>query len=80
MKYLPTYTGKHDHTYLEAVDIPFSFEHAQGRETDRMPAEPIHFCLTHGNMDYGFNTAPRRRLIILLDDGLEVEISHGDKR
>ena len=45
-----------------------------------MPAEPIHFRLTHGNMDYGFNTALRRRLIILLDDGLEVEISHGYKR
>tara|TARA_Y100001933_G_C18974589_1_gene554071 strand:+ start:1377 stop:1514 length:138 start_codon:yes stop_codon:yes gene_type:complete len=45
-----------------------------------MPAEPIHFRLTHGNTDYGFKTAPRRRLIILLDNGLEVEISHGDKR
>ena len=45
-----------------------------------MPAEPINFRLTHGNMDYAFNTAPRHRLIILLDNGLEVEISHGDKR
>ena len=80
MKHLPTYTGKHDHTYLEAVDIPFSFEHAQGRETDLVPAESIHFRLTYGNTDYGFYIAPHRRLIILLDGSLEVETGHGDKR
>lgn len=58
MKYLPTYTRKHDHTHTEAVDIPFSFEQAQGRETNLVPAESIHFRLTHGNTDYGFYIAP----------------------
>ncbi len=80
MKYLRTYTGEDDHTYFEEVDLPFSFERAQGRETDLMSAESIHFRLTPGNMDYDFHTAPRRRLIILLDGGLEVETGHGDKR
>ena len=80
MKYTRTYSGPDGHSHFEDVEIPFTTERAHGRETDLLPASSIHFRRTPGTMNYDFHTAPRRRLIIMLDGDLEVETGLGDVR
>tara|TARA_B100000676_G_scaffold311199_1_gene380199 strand:- start:752 stop:1501 length:750 start_codon:yes stop_codon:yes gene_type:complete len=80
LKYQRTYTGEDGHTHFEEVDVPYTVERGQGRETDLLPAASIHFRVTPGTMNYSFHTAPRRRLIVMLSGALEVETGLGEKR
>lgn len=78
--YTRTYTGADGHTHFEDVAVPLPHERGQGRESDVLPAHSIHFRHSAGGMSLAFHNAPRRRLIIIRNGGLEVETGLGDKR
>lgn len=52
---------------------PFQF-------TDPIPAMTIGFRWTPGDFETGWHAAPRRRFLIVLSGGLEIEIGSGERR
>ena len=78
--YTRTYTGADGHTHFEDVTVPLPHARSQGHESDVLPAHSIHFRHSAAGMSLAFHNAPRRRLIIIRNGGLEVETGLGEKR
>ncbi|MCG8693479.1 MAG: hypothetical protein MI806_19930 [Minwuiales bacterium] len=60
--------------------IPFAAGGAPFRLTRPMPATAISFRWTPGDFDFDFHPAPRRRLVLVTEGGLEITVGSGEIR
>lgn len=60
--------------------IPFEIVEDQHAMSSLIPAVSVSFRWTQGEFDFGFHRAPRRRLVIALEGGLECETTDGEIR
>jgi uncharacterized cupin superfamily protein len=67
-------------TCFEEEDIPLSAAGNAHAKSEKFEAKHISFRWTPGHFDMDFHLAPRRRLVLLLEGGLEVETSDGEIR
>lgn len=65
---------------FEDAEIPYTNLHPHGAETDVLPAQAIAFVWTRSDFALDFHAASRRRLIIVLDGGMEIEDGRGECR
>jgi hypothetical protein len=65
---------------FKETEIPFHNIHAHGAETEVFPAKEVAFVWTPADFAKGFHTASRRRLILVLDGQMEIEVGQGDHK
>ena len=74
------YADENGDTHFEDRVLPLTDSGPIGWLSESMPVKDIIFRKVIPTYDYAFHTAPQRQFIILLDVGIEVETSLGDKR
>ncbi|NEU10135.1 hypothetical protein GZH53_17560 [Flavihumibacter sp. R14] len=74
------YADENGDTHFEALSMPLTASGPIGYLSESMPVKNIIFRKVEPDYDYTFHTAPHRQFIVLLDVGIEVETSLGDKR
>ena len=60
--------------------LPFTGMLDAMRMTGTLPATSLSFRLTPGTFDFDFHLAPRRRLVLVLEGGLEIVVGAGERR
>jgi hypothetical protein len=74
------YTDENGDSHFEDISRPLDPEGEIGFLSDPEVAESIIFRKVVPTYDYDFHTAPDRQYIFLLDGGIEIETSLGEKR
>jgi hypothetical protein len=74
------YADENGDTHFEDLSMPLTASGPIGYLSESLPVKNIIFRKVEANYDYSFHTAPHRQFIILLDVGIEIETSLGDKR
>jgi hypothetical protein len=74
------YSDNNGESHFEDIRIPLHDAGAIGLLSETLPAKGIIFRVVDSTYDYDFHTAPQRQYIILLDGGIEIETSLGEKR
>lgn len=74
------YAGDDGHSRFEDIELPLKSAGEIGRLSEAVKAKEIIFREVPAGYDYDFHTAPQRQYIILLDGGVEIESSLGEKR
>jgi len=67
-------------SHFEDLTIPLKSNGSIGFLSDEEPVKSIIFREVEAGYDYDFHNAPQRQYIILLDGGVEIETSLGEKR
>ena len=67
-------------SHFEDLTIPLKGNGSIGFLSDEEPVKGIIFREVEAGYDYDFHNAPQRQYIILLDGGVEIETSLGEKR
>ncbi|ANH80155.1 hypothetical protein A8C56_03385 [Niabella ginsenosidivorans] len=80
MKITRIYSDEQGHSYFEDVEIPLEYQGAIGSLSERFPVKILQFRKVPADYDYTFHCAPQRQYIVLLDGGVEIETSLGEKR
>lgn len=74
------YSDGNGDSHFEDVHIALKDAGNIGRLSAALPASSIVFREVEPAYDYDFHTAPQRQYIVLLDGGIEIETSLGEKR
>ena len=74
------YADENGDTHFEDRSLPLTDSGPIGWLSESMPVKDVIFRKVIPTYDYTFHRAPQRQFIILLDVGIEVETSLGDKR
>jgi len=74
------YADENGDTHFEDRSVALNDAGPIGYLSENLPVKEIIFRKVIPTYDYAFHTAPQRQFIILLDVGIEVETSLGDKR
>jgi hypothetical protein len=74
------YSDAHGDSRFEDVLIPLKSKGEIGFLSDEEPVKGIIFREVPPSYDYDFHNAPQKQYIILLDGGVEIETSTGEKR
>lgn len=74
------YSDANGDSHFEDRVIPLQDKGDIGFLSDEVPARGIIFREVAPSYDYDFHNAPQRQYIILLDGGVEIETSLGEKR
>jgi hypothetical protein len=74
------YTDKNGDSRFENLTVPLNDKGDIGFLSDEEPVKGIIFREVLPSYDYDFHNAPQRQYIILLDGGVEIETSLGEKR
>jgi hypothetical protein len=67
-------------SHFESRSIPLKDGGTIGMLSEGLPVKEIIFREVLPEYDYDFHNAPQRQYIILLDGGIEIETSLGEKR
>lgn len=74
------YADANGDSHFEDISIPLIDAGHIGFLSEKMPASGIIFREVIPTYDYDFHNAPSRQYIVLLDGGIEIETSLGEKR
>lgn len=74
------YADENGDTHFDSLEIPYSSSSVIGKLSDRIDAGSIIFREVESSYDYDFHTAPQKQYVVLLDGGIEIETSLGEKR
>jgi len=74
------YSDDTGESHFEDLTIPLKSNGDIGFLSDTEPVKGIIFREVAASYDYDFHNAPQRQYIILLDGGVEIETSLGEKR
>ena len=74
------YSDENGDTHFEDIAIPLQDAGTIGKLSAPLPACNIIFRQVVESYDYTFHNAPHKQYILLLDGGIEIETSLGDKR
>ncbi|WP_436833674.1 hypothetical protein [Parapedobacter sp. DT-150] len=74
------YSDEHGDSRFETVAYPLTDAGPIGYLSERYPVKEIIFRRVRPDYDYAFHNAPQQQFIVLLDVGVEIETSAGEKR
>ncbi|WP_300491496.1 hypothetical protein [Flavobacterium sp.] len=74
------YSDENGESHFEDFEVPLHNNGIIGFLSDEKTVKSIVFREVSPSYDYDFHTAPDRQYIILLDGGVEIETSLGEKR
>ena len=74
------YSDEKGDSHFEDIEIPMKNAGDIGSLSTALPVKGIIFREVEPSYDYDFHNAPQKQYIILLDGGIEIETSLGDKR
>jgi len=74
------YSDENGESHFEDFQVPLKNYGAIGFLSDDQPVKSIVFREVEPSYDYDFHNAPDRQYIILLEGGVTIETSLGDKR
>ena len=74
------YSDTNGNSHFEDFEVPLNNKGDIGFLSDDEPAKSIVFREVAPSYDYDFHNAPDRQYIILLEGGVEIETSLGEKR
>ena len=74
------YSDAKGESHFEDIMIPMEKAGEIGNLSEALPAKSIIFREVEPTYDYDFHNAPQKQYIILLDGGIEIETSLGEKR
>ena len=74
------YSDENGESHFEDFEVPLKNNCDIGFLSDDEPVKSIVFREVLPSYDYDFHNAPDRQYIVLLDGGVEIETSLGEKR
>jgi hypothetical protein len=74
------YSDSKGDTRFEDITIPLNETGEIGMLSERMPVKSIMFREVEAAYDYNFHNAPQKQYLILIDGGIEIETTLGEKR
>lgn len=74
------YCDANGDTHFETITIPLYNNGAIGFLSEKYPVQQLQFRQVSADYDYDFHCAPQRQYLVLLQGGVEIETSLGDKR
>jgi len=74
------YSDANGNSHFEDLTVPLKSNGDIGFLSDTEPVKGIIFREVAASYDYDFHNAPQKQYIILLDGGVEIETSLGEKR
>ena len=80
MKITRIYAGSDGESHFEDIHIPLHDAGDIGALSRAVPATGVIFRETDGHYDYNWHNAPCRQLVLMLDGGVEITASDGEKR
>lgn len=82
-KYFPVtkvYSDANGDSHFESIEVELSDAGPIGSLSTAAPVKEIIFREVEPSYDYDFHNAPQKQYIVLLDGGIEIETSLGEKR
>ena len=80
MKITRIYAGSDGESHFEDIHVPLHDAGDIGSLSRVFPATGVIFRETDGLYDYHWHNAPCRQLVLMLEGGVEIEASDGEKR
>lgn len=74
------YSDSNGDTRFEDISIPLKDAGEIGKLSEGLPAKSIIFREVEAAYDYNFHNAPQKQYLILIDGGIEIETTLGEKR
>ncbi len=74
------YSDENGDSHFEDISIPLEDAGTIGRLSSKLNANGVIFREVEPDYDYDFHNAPQRQYIVLVDGGIEIETSLGEKR
>jgi hypothetical protein len=74
------YSDSNGDTRFEDISIPLTDAGEIGKLSEGLPVKSIIFREVEASYDYNFHNAPQKQYLILIDGGIEIETSLGEKR
>jgi hypothetical protein len=73
------YSDSNGDTRFEGISIPLTDAGEIGKLSEGIPVKSIIFREVEASYDYNFHNAPQKQYLILIDGGIEIETSLGEK-
>lgn len=80
MKVTRVYSDTSGDSHFEEIQIQLADHGEIGFLSENFPAKVVQFRKVSAGYDYDFHCAPQKQYIVLLDGGVEIETSLGEKR
>lgn len=74
------YTDVNGDSIFEDLEISLIDAGEIGKLSERLPVSSLIFRQVDAAYDYDFHNAPQKQYLVLIDGGIEIETSLGDKR
>ena len=74
------YSDSNGDTRFEDISIPLKDAGEIGKLSEGLPVKSIIFREVEATYDYNFHNAPQKQYLILIDGGIEIETTLGEKR
>ena len=74
------YTDSNGDSRFEDISIPLNDAGEIGKLSEGLPVAALIFREVVSSYDYDFHNAPQRQYLVLIDGGIEIETSLGEKR
>src|SRR5688572_20566201 len=74
------YSDNNGDSRFEDIAIPLKDAGEIGKLSEGLPVKSIIFREVAASYDYDFHNAPQRQYLILIDGGIEIETTLGEKR
>ena len=74
------YSDSNGDTRFEDITIPLNDAGAIGKLSEGIPVTTIIFREVEASYDYDFHNAPQKQYLVLIDGGVEIETTLGEKR
>lgn len=74
------YSDKNGESHFEDFEVPLNDHGDIGFLSDDEPVKSIVFREVKPSFDYDFHNAPNRQYIVIVEGGVEIETSLGEKR
>ena len=74
------YNDSNGDTRFEDISIPLNDAGEIGKLSEGLPVKTIIFREVEATYDYDFHNAPQKQYLILIDGGIEIETTLGEKR
>lgn len=80
MKITRIYCDQKGASHFEEIEIPLKDSGDIGSLSKTFPVTGVIFRETDGNYNYSWHNAPCRQFVLMLDGGVEIEVSDGTKK
>lgn len=75
-----TFSDEKGETHFENIEIPLVDQGDIGFLSETLEVKKLQFRQVPADYDYDFHCAPQKQYIVLLEGGVEIETSLGEKR